>query len=125
MSRYPHWNKADFQESETFRASIYKIDEHMSRDQCRWTLTEEARRAPFADFKPGKLSHWKNVIRVGGMIPPIELSVFGGGDFDILDGRHRTYALHEEGFTEIMVQILPFDERDNRRIQELRELLAP
>ncbi|MCE6971191.1 hypothetical protein [Cereibacter sphaeroides] len=52
----------------TFWASIAKIDEEMSGDPFRWTLSETARQGEYADFKSGKLFHWKNVIWTGGQI---------------------------------------------------------
>lgn len=125
MPRYPNWTGGEFAEAKIFWASIAKIDKEMRRDSFRWTLSEKARRGEYADFKPGKLSHWKNVIRTGGQITPTELSFSGGDHFGVMDGRHRIYALHEEGFTDVLVQILPLEPGDLVKIERLTERLAP
>ena len=49
----------------------------------------------------------------------------GGGDFDIMDGRHRIYAFHEEGFTDVFVQVFPMGAEDQEKIDRLAERLAP
>ncbi|MBT0779327.1 MULTISPECIES: hypothetical protein [Paracoccus] len=125
MPRYPHWTEAEFPAAKTFWASIAKIDEKMREDPYRWTLSKEARLGQYADFKPGKLSHWKNIIRTSGQVTPTELSLRGGDDFDVMDGRHRIYALHEEGFTDVLIQVLPMEPGDEGKIDRLAERLAP
>lgn len=125
MPRYPHWTGGEVAEAKIFWASIAKIDEEMRSDLSRWTLSEKARRGEYADFKPDKLSHWRTVIQTGGQITPTELSLWGANHFDIMDGRHRIYALHEEGFTDVLVQVLPLEPGDLVKIERLAERLAP
>ncbi|WP_370213128.1 hypothetical protein [Roseovarius sp.] len=124
MPKYPHWTKDVPADAVIFWASIAKIDEEMREDPLRWTLSKNGRRGD-ADFKPGKLSHWMSVIRTGGKIIPTELFLIGRNHFDVMDGRHRIYALHEEGFTDVLVQVLPQKQDDLAEIKRLAERLAP
>lgn len=86
----------------TFRASISRIDALLSADPLRWCLTAAGRGNAEADFKPAKLAHYIRLIHSGA---EFEMPEFysAGGRVDIMDGRHRLYALHDSGYTLVSV----------------------
>lgn len=102
--RYTNWGNPLSQNFCTFYASLEKIHRQMSDRTLRWNLDAAARLDPEADFKLPKLNHYITIIQAKGIIEPPEFFLIGPNKIDIMDGRHRVYALHDLGYSEILVQ---------------------
>jgi hypothetical protein len=82
-------------------ASISKIDLLMSGQMIRWCMTKSRRGAP-NDFKQAKYEHYVKRLAARMPIEMPEVCQLGQG-IDIVDGRHRLYALWDSGYTRVRV----------------------
>lgn len=97
-----------------FDADISKIDRQMSYQPLRWCLSPHLRQPP-NDFKLAKYEHYKLIIRQRGVIVTPEFNLMNGRA-DIIDGRHRIYALHDLGYGWVRVCCRATEEAALRRL---------
>ena len=84
----------------SFVASIKKINAELSRDTMRWCRVKADRRA--GDFKHAKLVYYQAIIIKKELIGMPEFFLTGPS-VDIMDGRHRLYALFDAGYTALTI----------------------
>lgn len=99
--RYTNFLPAPSASPGALLASIARIDTALCRDVMRWCL-RPAQRGAGADFKPGKYQYYIDLIGRNAALEMPEFYLINGRA-DIMDGRHRIYALHDRGYTQVMV----------------------
>lgn len=114
--KYENWKPTYIPSMATFWASISQIDTHLSRDQLRWVLEPQRRGHPEADFKDGKYLYYANAVKAREAIEPPEFVFEYGRRVNIMDGRHRTYALFDAGYDTILVQCMPESQEQLRQL---------